>query len=146
MDTLATPYNKEELNRSIELGISYLYEHQYPNGEFCCYYAPDDKMKEWCVPDSTVFPAALIAACLLPMRATFPKADEILSSAAVFLSYQVMRGGVWNYFTKWNPLFKLSPADADDTVFVSYVLKSLGIDFPDNTDILLGNRSSKGVK
>lgn len=140
----ATPHHKEELSKSIERGINYLFEHQYPNGEFCCYYAPDDKMKEWCVPDSTVFPAALISACLLPMR-NYPQAEKILSSAASFLNYQVMEGGVWNFFTKWNPLFKLSPADADDTVFASYVLKSLKIDFQDNTAILFGNRNSKGL-
>lgn len=134
----------EDLTISIELGISYLYDHQYPNGEFCCYYAPDDKMQEWCVPDSTVFPAALIASCLLPMKSS-AKVEKILTSVAGFLSYQVMRGGVWNYFTKWNPLFNYSPADADDTVFASYVLKSLGVDFPDNTQMLLGNRNSKGL-
>lgn len=134
-----------DLTSSIELGISYLYDHQYPNGEFCCYYAPDDKMQEWCVPDSTVFPAALIASCLLPMKDSSAKAKKILASVAGFLSYQVMRGGVWNYYTKWNSLFKYCPADADDTVFASYVLKSLDIDFPDNTAALLGNRNSKGL-
>lgn len=133
-----------DLTSSIELGINYLYDHQYPNGEFCCYYAPDDKMQEWCVPDSTVFPSSLIAACLLPMRSS-AKVEKILNKVTGFLSYQVMRGGVWNYFTKWNPLFKYTPADTDDTVFASYILKSMGVDFPDNNGILLENRNSKGL-
>lgn len=134
----------EDLTISIELGISYLYDHQYPNGEFCCYYAPDDKMQEWCVPDSTVFPAALVASCLLPIRSS-PKAEKMLSLTAGFLGYQIMRGGVWNYYTKWNELFRHCPPDTDDTVFASYILRSLGIDFPDNTAVLLGNRNSKGL-
>jgi hypothetical protein len=133
-----------KLSRSIEFGISYLAEHQLPNGEFCCYYAPDDKMVEWCVPDSTVFPTSLISACLLSVR-NHPKVSKILSSAGGFLQYQTMAGGVWNYFTKWNPLFKYSPADADDTVFASYVLQSLGYDIPSNKNHLLANRNSNGL-
>ncbi|MBB6498115.1 hypothetical protein [Pedobacter cryoconitis] len=136
--------NIEALNDSIEMGISYLHEHQLPNGEFCCYYAPDDKMTEWCVPDSTVFPTALISSCLLQLRET-PKVAQLLLLASNFLSYQIMRGGVWNFFTKWNPLFKLSPPDADDTVFASWVLKSLGVEFEDNISLLLSNRDHKGL-
>ncbi|QNK63160.1 hypothetical protein H7F33_01135 [Pedobacter sp. PAMC26386] len=128
----------------IDHGIDYLYEHQYPNGEFYCYYAPDDQMKEWCVPDSTVFPASLIAACLLQLRDS-AKVKEILSLTAGFLSYQIMRGGVWNFFTKWNPLFKYSPADTDDTVFASYVLKALQVDFTDNSKLLISNRNQSGL-
>jgi hypothetical protein len=132
------------LSISIESGINFLFEHQYPNGEFCCYYAPDDKMVEWCVPDSTVFPTALISTCLLPFKQQ-GKASNILGSAAGFLKYQMMQGGVWDYFTKWNPLFKYCPADVDDTVFASYVLQELNQDFPNNRSHLLANRNAKGL-
>lgn len=134
----------KQLTHSIENGIDYLAEHQLPNGEFCCYYAPDDPMKEWCVPDSVVFTTAMIAASILQLRES-PKVKNILSSAASFLSYQMSRGGVWNYFTKWNPIFSYSPSDVDTTVYTSYVLKSLNVDFPDNTVALLANRNSKGL-
>jgi len=144
MNSLTSEITPEELTHHINHGIDYLHEHQYPNGEFCCYYSPDDEMKEWCVPDSTVFPASLIAACLLQLRDS-PKVKEILSLTAGFLSYQVMRGGIWNFFTKWNPLFKYSPADTDDTVFASYVLKSLQVDFTDNSKLLMANRNSAGL-
>ncbi|MBB6269803.1 hypothetical protein HDF26_000230 [Pedobacter cryoconitis] len=144
MNSSAIKITAGELDRHIDHGIDYLHEHQYPNGEFCCYYSPDDHMKEWCVPDSTVFPASLIAACLMQLRDS-PKVKEILSLTAGFLSYQVMRGGVWNFFTKWNPLFQYSPADTDDTVFASYVLKSLQVDFIDNSKLLMDNRNSKGL-
>ena len=134
----------ENIDNSIEKGIDYLHEHQYPNGEFCCYYAPDDKMQEWCVPDSTVFPASIIASCLLKLK-HHPKVNEILKLTANFLRYQMMTGGVWNFFTKWNPLFKYSPADSDDTAISSIVLNSLGIEFPDNKTILTHSRNSKGL-
>ncbi len=133
-----------KLSRGIESGISYLFEHQLPNGEFCCYYAPDDKMVAWCVPDSTTFPTALISGCLLPLR-QHANVSKLLSSAAGFLQYQLMAGGVWNYFSKWNPLFNACPADADDTVCASYVLQSLGYDIPSNKNHLLANRNSKGL-
>lgn len=135
---------QQTLLRGIDLGISFLYDHQLPNGEFCCYYAPDDKMIDWCVPDSTTFPTALISGCLLPLR-KHEKVSKLLSSTAVFLQYQAMAGGVWNYFTKWNPLFKASPADADSTVFASYVLTALNYEIPCNRKYLLANRNSKGL-
>lgn len=134
----------EHLNDSIERGIDYLHDHQLPNGEFSCYYAPDDKMKMWCVPDSVVFFTALIAASMLQLRDN-PKVNNLLTSAANFLKYQMMRGGVWNHFTKWNPLFEYCPADIDNTVFVSHILKSLKIEFTENGVTLLANRNSKGL-
>lgn len=135
---------KQRIIHSIESGISFLHEHQQANGEFCCYYAPDDKMVEWCVPDSTTFPTSMISACLLPMR-KHVKVASVLSSAAGFLQYQRMAGSVWNYFTKWNSLFAYTPADADDTVFASYVLKTLGYEVPCNKKHLLANRNSQGL-
>lgn len=134
----------DQIDLAIDRGIDFLYEHQLPNGEFAFYYSPDDAMQEWCVPDSTVFPASLIVSCLLPFKDT-DRGGRICTAAARFLTYQMMRGGVWNYFTKWNPLFKYSPADTDDTAYASYVLRSLNIDFPDNKEVLLANRNSRGL-
>jgi hypothetical protein len=133
-----------KLDNSIQNGIDYLHEHQLPNGEFSCYYAPDDEMKQWCVPDSVVFFTSLIASSMLQLRQN-NKVNHILLAAAGFLKYQMMRGGVWNYFTKWNPLFEYSPADIDDTVFASHVLRSLQIDFTSNTAALLANRNTNGL-
>jgi hypothetical protein len=134
----------QKIDSGIGLGVAYLHEHQYPNGEFCCYYASDDAMQKWCVPDSTVFPTAIIASSLLHLK-KMPVASEILSKSVGFLQYQMMRGGAWNYFTKWNSLFKICPADVDDTVFASYVLRSLKINYPDNKQLLLANRNAKGL-
>ncbi|PWT78435.1 MAG: hypothetical protein C5B59_01735 [Bacteroidetes bacterium] len=121
-----------------------MYEHQLPNGEFACYYSPDAAMQEYCMPDSAVFPACLIVSCLLPFKEK-ANAKAICAAAVKFLTSQMMRGGVWNYFTRWHKLFKFCPADADDTVYASYVLRSLNVDIPDNKEVLLSNRNSKGL-
>ena len=132
------------VDEALEKGVSYLHEHQLPNGEFVCYYAPDEAMREWTVPDSAVFPTAVIASCLLPLR-DLPKVKKILDNTATFLTYQIMYGGVWNFFTKWNPLFKYCPADLDSTVFASHVLKTLKVDFPDNEALFLQSRDERGL-
>src|SRR5476651_314809 len=126
MPNSPTDINKQ-VDQAIDLGVGYLHEHQLANGEFIFYYAPDDKMLEWCVPDSTVFSTSIVATCLLQIKDE-PKVKEILAGVVTFLQHQMMSGGVWNYFTKWNPLFKYCPADIDDTVFACHILRSLNIE------------------
>jgi hypothetical protein len=137
-------FNTEAVEQAINNGIKYLHEHQLPNGEFMCYCSPDDAMQQYCVPDSTVFPTSLIISCLLPLKDN-EKVKAICSASVNFLTYQMMRGAVWNYFSRWNPLFKFLPADTDDTAYASFVLRSLNADFPDNRGVLLSNRNSKGL-
>lgn len=133
--------NKE---KAIEKGIDYLYQHQYPNGEYCCYMAPDDAMSVWCVPDSSVFPASLIMNALVPLMGN-PKVDQMLERSAGFLQYQAMRGGVWNNFTRWHQLFPFCPPDTDSTVYASKALQTLNKDYVANHGILLANRNSAGL-
>jgi hypothetical protein len=135
-----------QLSQAIELGLHYLHQHQYPNGEFCCYYAPDAHMQEWCVPDSTVFPTAIIATSLLPLAGQ-PQVEEILTRATGFLQYQMMPGGAWNYFTSWHPLHKHLPPDADDTVYVSTFFRARQVPYPqaDTEALLLAQRNTHGL-
>ena len=134
----------KDVDGAIEEGIAYLFEHQYPNGEFCCYIAPDDAMQEWCTTDSCTFATALVASSLLSLPKS-SKTDEVLTKATRFLQYQMMRGGVWNFFTIRNPLFRVNPADIDDTVMISSVLRSRAIKIPDHTNLLLANRNASGL-
>ncbi len=133
-----------QLSSAIDKGIDYLHDHQYPNGEFCFYVSPDEEMLEWCYPDSTVFCTTIIASCILKLKAE-PIANHILQKAGYFLQYQMMRGGLWNFFTKFHVNFKFSPADADTTAYTSTVLKELGFDVPNNKDLLLKNRNKNGL-
>lgn len=133
-----------DVDQAVARGIAYLAQHQYPNGEFCCYMAPDDAMQDWCVPDSTVFPTALIANALLSV-ADVPAVDQMLSRTVGFLEYQMGRGCVWNHFTNWHPLHRMTPSDADDTVCVSTFLKTYRQAHFPNEPLLLANRNAQGL-
>lgn len=135
-----------QLPQAIDLGLAYLYHHQYPNGEFCCYMAPDAPMQEWCVPDSTVFLTALITTSLLPLAGRL-QTEEICARATGFLQYQMLPGGVWNHFTSWHPLYKLLPPDADNTVYVSTFLRARQVPYPhaDSEALLLAQRNAQGL-
>lgn len=133
-----------KIQNAVENGIQYLKNHQYPNGEFCCYFSPDDAMQEWCVPDSTVFPTAIINTCLLSVGCK-AEVETIFKKSISFFHYQMMRGGVVNYFTKWHPLFSLSPPDIDDTIFVYNFLKSQNIPTIDPLPLIQSNRDKKGL-
>lgn len=138
---METPQNLIE--QAILTAVDFLEDHQYPNGEFCCYIGEEEEMK-MCVTQSNIFPTSLIAYSLLQLRAT-PLVNEILDKAAAFLQYQVMRGGVWNNFTILNPLFPICPPDVDNTVCASNVLSALNKSYPSNEALILANRSKSGL-
>lgn len=133
-----------EVEKAISSGISFLHDHQYPNGEFCCYFAGDDAIEQWCFPDTTVFPTSLITGCLLDLPRT-GQLRHILENAGSFLQHQMMDYGVWGHYTRPHPLFRICPADVDDTALSSYVLSKLGMHFPDNKQLLLYNRNAQGL-
>ena len=133
------------LTQSIYAAVHYLAEHQLPNGEFLTYIAPDDKMLQWCVPDSNTFIPALIGNCLMPLEAAFPEITAMLDKTDAFLQYQMMRGGVWHFFSRWHPQFKYLPPDTDDTVTISTYFRKRKKQHFDNTAMLLANRTKKGL-
>lgn len=133
----------DNIENAIRKGVWFLYDHQYPNGEFCCYICPDDEMK-MCVTHSNVFPTSLIANSIFDLR-YIPEVNEILDKAAAFLQYQAMRGGTWNNFTILNPLFPICPPDVDNTACAAIVLQKLGKDFEDNKTLILANRNDEGL-
>jgi len=128
---------------AIKKGITYLRQHQFPNGEFCCYIGHEDHLKDT-IPYSTVFPTSLICYSLLKLS-HFQEVKEILGLSGTFLQFQSMRGGVWNNFTTWSPLFPLCPADVDNTSCASKVLQATGREYTDNRKILLANRAKSGL-
>lgn len=129
------------LDQVIKKGALYLHQHQFPNGEFCCYVGNEDSMKDT-VLYSSVFPTSLICYSLLQLK-HIPEVNEVLALSASFLQFQSMRAGVWDHFTSWSPLFPLCPADVDNTSCASKVLQSLGKEYPNNREILLANRNKK---
>lgn len=137
-------YNIQDIDQAIDKGIKFLAEHQFHHGEFCIYMGAGEDLKEWCIPDSSNFTTALICTCLLPLKDNI-LVESMMKKAAPFLKYQMMRGGVWNYFSKWHKLFPLCPADADDTAVISAFLKEMNYLIPNNIPLLLANRNKKGL-
>lgn len=108
------------------------------------YWGPDEKLQEWCVPDSVTFMTSLIANALIPFK-NEPKVATLLKRSANFLQYQIMRGGVWQFFTKWHKAFKYSAPDVDDTALASLFLQNMNIGAPNNLPMLLANRNKEGL-
>lgn len=147
LDVLAAgPPLAGQLSTATARGLAYLQQHQFPNGEFAVYCAADAPMQGWTRPDSSVFPTALIASCLLPV-AGLPQVDEMLTRATHFLRYQMNHGGLWNHFTELHRYRYLCPLDVDDTACVSALFRARGLDcpVPTNVPLLLANRNSQGL-
>lgn len=139
MDTVQV----ETIRQAILNGVDYLHQHQFPNGEFCLYLGYEDHLKDT-IPYSNTFATSLICYSLLNLS-HLAKAKDILDLSATFLQFQSMRAGTWNNFTTWAPLFKVCPADVDNTACASKVLQALKRDYPWNKEIMLCNRNSKGL-
>ena len=146
MDQLTPPPADAALAEAIDRGLAYLHQHQYPNGEFCCYCASDAPMLKWTQPDSSIFPTALISSSLLWLAAD-PRADAMLLRTTGFFQYQMNYGGLWHHFTKLHRWRHLCPPDMDDTCCVSAILRARGIDCPQpsNVPLLLANRTRRGL-
>jgi hypothetical protein len=134
-----------QIEQAIDRGIDYLCRHQYPNGEFCCYTASDLRMQKACEPDSAVVPAAIIASSLLGLAGR-PKVDALLMRTVPFFQYQMMHGGICNYYTLSNPLFKLNPPDIDSTAYVGSLFDAWGVEYPRESTrtMMLINQRNKG--
>ena len=138
--------SSENISEAISRGVGYLYQHQYPNGEFCVYISGHDPMTDGCNPDSNVFPTAIISSSLLFLQGT-PRVEEILDKSAAFLLEQAGWGASWNYYTRYHALRSLCPSDADDTCYAAAFLSARKIDFPKdaNVSLLLSNRDRLGL-
>jgi hypothetical protein len=129
---------------AIRKGLHFLAEHQLHHGEFCTYMGGHEDLKQWVVPDPITFSTAIIGTLLLPWK-NDRLVRPMLDKAAGFLKYQIMRSGTWSFYTKWSPYFSMVPADTDDTACISFFLREMGVDFPDNRAMLLDNRHRNGL-
>jgi hypothetical protein len=138
--------SSDAASAAIDRGLDYLSQHQFPNGEFCCYIAPDDPMQEWCNTDSTVFAASVIGTCLLPLSNTTLGA-AILDRAAGYVRSQMAGGGVWNFFSGAHPMRRVLPYDVDSLSFAGSFLLERGVEIPEQQHkrLLLDNRAGNGL-
>lgn len=138
--------NPDAIESAINRGIDYLIQHQYPNGEFCCYISADEPMLNWCVTDSTVFATMVVASCLLPLSKS-DSVEPMLSKATNYLKYHMHGGGVWPVFSNIHPWHKIVPYDADSLAFGSAYMQERGVQYTalNNKPLLLANRTRGGL-
>ncbi|MEX6687847.1 hypothetical protein QTN47_10100 [Danxiaibacter flavus] len=131
---------------AIDKGLDFLTQHQYPNGEFCCYVAADEPMQGWCFPDSTVFATMVVASCLLPLSES-AIAERMLSKATGYLYGQMHFGRLWPVFSNLHPWHKIVPYDADSLAYGTAFMEERGVSMPspNNKKLLLANRSRNGL-
>lgn len=135
-----------QLDKSITRGLNYLEEHQYPNGEFCCYIAADEPMQGWCITESTVFATMVVPSCLLSLTER-PEVDAMITKATNYLMDQMHQGGVWPVFSERHPWYSIVPYDADSLAYASALLEERGICSLKQTNVplLLANRNQQGL-
>lgn len=136
--------NIQFIESSIQRGLSYLENHQYPNGEFCCYIAQDIDLKKDCLPDTSIFATTLICNSLSSLK-EYPSVQPMLEKAGWLIKSHQLRGGVWDYYTGWHLLYKIVPPDVDDTVFASQLMTTLNLPYINNIPPLLSNRNRQGL-
>lgn len=139
MPTLTNSRN--DIEQAIAQGIDFLHAAQLPSGTFQIFCSPHPLLEEKCEPDYSTFQTAQISYCL-----NFTKSDrveEIVRKAIRFLVSTMQDGCVWRYTCSPNPDYL--PPDVDDTACISFLLRRHGVSFPDNTDVILGNRDSHGL-
>lgn len=136
----------DAIEAAINRGVDYLSQHQYPNGEFCCYIAADEPMLNWCLTDSTVFATMVVASCLLPLSENVT-VKPMLTKATDYLYCQMHDGGVWPVFSNRHPWHKIVPYDADSLAFATAFMQDRGIQHPaqSNKPLLLANRTRRGL-
>ncbi|MDO7841838.1 hypothetical protein [Sphingomonas immobilis] len=135
----------EQVNAAIDRGLAYLAEHQYPNGEFCCYIAIDEPMQGWCVTDSTVFATMVVASCLVSTEA-HPASEHMLRKATIYMQSQQHHGPTWPVFSDRHRWHAAVPYDSDSLAYASAFLQARGIVYPAlNIPLLLANRNRQGL-
>jgi hypothetical protein len=132
---------RDELDQAIAQGVDFLHAMQLPSGTFQIYCSPHPLLEDECKPDYSTFQTAQIAYCLGFTKSE--KVDEMVRKAIGFLLSTMQDGCVWRYTCSPNPDY-LAP-DVDDTSIISWLLRRHGVPFPDNIDVILGNRDSRGL-
>ncbi len=130
---------KKELSHSISNAVDFLYESQLKYGEFETYACRRKDMIE-CHFDSSPFVTTFV---LYSTRNIPTNKVTIMREKAVnFLLSEQESGGVWRFITSRSPR-NITP-DLDDISTVSYALKSNGVSFENNIELIKNNKDSKG--
>lgn len=135
--------NAALLNNSIDRAIAFLGESQLPSGGFKSWLVPHQSTGLSPIPDSSPFPAALIAHCLGLVDTA--AAGEIHRRTAHFLINEMEECGAWRYFASDHPRFQECPLDLDDTSLAASVVLPEIADQKKTRALMLANRNRQGL-
>lgn len=133
----------DTLDACVRGGLEFLRRVQLPTGEFKVFMSTDDTLKKDCVVDSSPFPTSLVAYSL--GFADPDEAGDMIEKALGFFLEEMEGPGLWRYWTKQHQYHSVIPPDLDDVACVSYVLRRHGAAFPENSALVLANRSPGGL-
>ncbi|MDD4650669.1 MAG: hypothetical protein PHQ34_00410 [Methanothrix sp.] len=130
--------HKIKIDAAIERGIDFLVENQLDSGEFPTRVAVIPRMEGGRLYNSP-FVTSFVLYSVKGLR--HPKLDQMIQNALCFLQDEQEEGGIWRFHTKKNLYHKLQklPPDLDDISVVSHILKTYGVHFDDNHDLISGN-------
>ena len=138
-------FDNSLLETTIVRAIDFLWSNQLPGGEFTTYVTERKVTGITCYFDSCNFSTALIIYALSFLRET-PKIEKMRLKGLNFLLSNMVRPGIWYYYSSTNPFLHtlfLRP-DIDTTSCTSFVLTKYGIVL-NNKKLLLANRNQDGL-
>ena len=127
--------------RAIDAGVAFLESVQLPSGEIPIEISPNAEMRDGCVREPVVFPAALAARVL----SDAPAALRVRARALDFLEREMDPAGLWRHPSSDKPQHYDTPLDVDDTALASAAFLSAGRPVPDNRRVLIDNREPNGL-
>jgi hypothetical protein len=131
--TYSPPMAHSHATDAVRNAIAFLERRQSATGEL--------RVLASGVPDPALFPTAVMAHSL----SFAPEAALVRRRALDFLAAEMEPRGLWKHWPRAHPHHRSLPPDLDDTSCASAVLQHAGRSFPDNRDLLAGNRNAHGL-
>lgn len=125
---------------SIGGAINFLYENQLDHGEFKTFACWNPWMFGHYF-DSSPFATTFVLYSLKDIK---DEKVKIMTKKAIdFLLSEQEKGGIWRFWTSRNK--KRLPPDLDDICTISFILKSNGVNFDNNLQLILNNRNEDNL-
>jgi hypothetical protein len=130
--------HKIRIDAAIERGIDFLVENQLDSGEFPTIAALTPKLRRGFIYNSP-FITSFVLYSIKGLR--HPKLNQMTEKALCFLLDEQEEGGIWRFHTKRNHYHRYLklPPDLDDISVVSHILRTYGVSFDDNYNLICSN-------
>jgi len=130
-----------EIERSIDKGLNFLYQNQLDYGEFKT-YACDEKDMLNCELDSSPFVTTFVLYSIKDINTDKKKVAS--EKGLKFLLQEQNANGAWNVYTSKNPKHR-PPDDSDDTSVASAILTIYGLKYKENLHLFEKYKNDSGI-